>query len=158
METTLKNILNEAVKLELLMSKLYYLFQQKFPQDSNFWGKLSTEEKEHAQIILKYIPFLEIKIDDLHGFESASLSSLVLNNMQINEVINNFTDNNTREDAFRESIKLENSSSEENYRFLLNSDTDSEIISIFKTLNGEDRKHYKRIVEYVIKEKINIKE
>ena len=156
METKKERILNEAIRFELSMSKLYTLFQTQFKKDSDFWGQLADEEKRHAQIILKFKPFLSLDEDVSDDFTSVGLSTLVMNNIQVQKAIESFTQKSTREDAFRTSIKLENSSSEENYRLLLSSEADSKILSVFQTLNGEDRKHYQRIIDYIIVRNIKI--
>ena len=156
METKEKHILNEAIRFELSMSKLYSLFQTQFKKDSEFWGELADEEKRHAQIILKFKPFLSLAEKLSDNFTSIGFSTFEINNIQVQKAIESFTPKSTREDAFRTSIKLENSSSEENYRLLLSSEADSEILSVFQTLNGEDRKHYQRIIDYIIVRNIKI--
>ena len=47
-------ILDYHIEKELLLSNLYYLFAQKFPEHKNVWLSASREEREHAGWI-KYL-------------------------------------------------------------------------------------------------------
>ena len=158
METKEENILNEAVKNELRMSKLYSIFQKRFSEDAELWKQLAEEEKAHAQIILKLIPFLSLDDEILEKFTSISFSALKENNFKIQGIINDFENGleKTRQDAFRIAIDLENHSFKENYRSFLNTETDSNVLQVFQTLNGEDKKHYNKIIDYTNTNKINI--
>jgi hypothetical protein len=43
--------LKESIDLELNIGDLYQLFSVKFPQDYDFWWKISIEEMNHAVLI-----------------------------------------------------------------------------------------------------------
>ena len=51
MDDTLSSIINEAIRLELNLAKLYLNFHLKFPDDANFWWKLTMEEENHASLL-----------------------------------------------------------------------------------------------------------
>lgn len=44
MTEKLYELLEASIELELSMSKLYFLYANLFPEDSEFWGKLAHEE------------------------------------------------------------------------------------------------------------------
>ena len=51
MYESLPQLLEESIKLELNVSKLYGIFSSAFPEDADFWKKLSLEEENHAVLI-----------------------------------------------------------------------------------------------------------
>ncbi|MEE8377166.1 MAG: hypothetical protein V3R45_02225 [Candidatus Aminicenantaceae bacterium] len=46
-----KELLETSIELELLVSDLYSLYNEIFPEDSDFWWDLSFEEKNHASLL-----------------------------------------------------------------------------------------------------------
>ena len=46
-------IIQQMVTQEKLLSKMYALFAQQFPEYAEFWGKLSKEEEAHSKLIEK---------------------------------------------------------------------------------------------------------
>jgi len=48
-----EKIIQQMVTQEKLLSRLYTLFAQQFPNHAEFWGKLSKEEENHAKLIEK---------------------------------------------------------------------------------------------------------
>ena len=53
MRKNIKEIVDESIRLELNVSKLYKIFNQSFKEDAYFWWELSEEEKNHANLIRK---------------------------------------------------------------------------------------------------------
>jgi hypothetical protein len=51
MDKKLAQLIDESIKLELNISKIYMFFCNTFSEDSEFWRKLALEEKNHADII-----------------------------------------------------------------------------------------------------------
>ena len=47
MKIDLDKHINEAIKLEIKMYKLYTFFQETFIEDSVFWRELAKEEQNH---------------------------------------------------------------------------------------------------------------
>ncbi|MFC1859010.1 ferritin family protein [Thermodesulfobacteriota bacterium] len=50
-----EKILKQLIHQEVLLSRLYTLFSRQFPQQKEFWGKLSKEEERHAKLIEKLL-------------------------------------------------------------------------------------------------------
>jgi len=51
MDDNLTKLLEEAILLELHVSKLYLLFSKLFPEDADFWWQICLEEKNHAALL-----------------------------------------------------------------------------------------------------------
>jgi uncharacterized protein YaaW (UPF0174 family) len=51
MDEKLAQLIDESIKLELNVSKIYTFFCNTFPEDSEFWRKLVLEEENHADLI-----------------------------------------------------------------------------------------------------------
>ena len=45
-----KELIDQSIQLELLVSKLYFIFYESYSEDAAFWWKLVEEEKNHAAI------------------------------------------------------------------------------------------------------------
>lgn len=52
-ESYQEKILAQLIEQESLLSKLYGLFARQFPEQGEFWTKLSREEERHARLIEK---------------------------------------------------------------------------------------------------------
>ena len=50
-ESDLLQLANEAMRLEYNVSKLYMIFRDSLPEDTEFWWKLVIEESNHAALI-----------------------------------------------------------------------------------------------------------
>jgi len=48
-----EKILEQMIRQEKLLSRLYALFSKQFPQHQSFWLELAQEEARHAQLIMK---------------------------------------------------------------------------------------------------------
>jgi len=48
-----EKIIQQMVVQEKLLSRMYALFAQQFPEYAGFWGKLSKEEETHSKLIEK---------------------------------------------------------------------------------------------------------
>jgi hypothetical protein len=62
MNDTLKRLIGEAIELELNVADLYLLFYHKFPEDSDFWWKLSIEEKNHAALLKTALRMTDMQV------------------------------------------------------------------------------------------------
>jgi len=60
MESILEDIVDEAIKLEISMYKLYTVFLEIYPEDAEFWKQLANEEINHADTIRIIKPFLHL--------------------------------------------------------------------------------------------------
>lgn len=53
LETYQEKILDQLIEQEKLLSRLYALFAEQFPEQGEFWTNLSREEERHARLIEK---------------------------------------------------------------------------------------------------------
>jgi rubrerythrin len=156
METINELILDEAIKLERSVGKIYKMFQSNYAEDAEFWAEMANEEMCHAQVVADLKSFIDLNEETPNDFTSIGLSRLKTNNIQTQKIIDNFNKDQPRAWAFRTAIKLENSSSEDFYRDLVNTKKESKIIQIFQKLNDQDKKHYQRILDYIAEKDIDL--
>lgn len=152
----LERILDEAIRLELSLSRLYLIFKDQHPKDAKFWDSMAKEEQGHASQIEKF----KMSLKD-HGLESkeysnVDLTKIMANNTQTQRLIDEFDSGVSRELAFRTAVKLENSASEEHYRIIFDSEIESRLTKVFQGLSLEDKKHYNRLLDYIEKKNIQI--
>lgn len=51
MTKSLHDHLEESIKLEVNLAKLYTVFNDLFPEDEEFWFQLAMEERGHAALL-----------------------------------------------------------------------------------------------------------
>ena len=51
MTENLRQLIDEAIKLELNVAEIYLGFHHRFSEDAGFWWKLVNEEKNHAGLL-----------------------------------------------------------------------------------------------------------
>ena len=145
----LLQLANEAMQLEYNISKLYMIFRDSCPEDSEFWWKLIIEESNHAALIKSGLDYFmpegafpyEIfpSMDDLQGA-----------NKELRSLLNKHeTHSPSREVAFNVALKTEMSASEIHFQRAMTKSTDSEIMQLFQTLNQDDKDHARRIRAYM---------
>jgi len=149
MDHAIRLFLKESIDLELNIGELYQLFSVKFPEDYDFWWKMSIEEMNHAALIESIndlfwkdiMPFdsIEEQVKKLHEKNLTVLNLIV----QIKLVPT------TRLEAFNYGSELENSIGESHFELFMISVPDSPVVKIFQKLNGEDKNHALRIENYM---------
>lgn len=151
MKIKVETQINEAIKLEINMYKLYTLFQEIFPEDSVFWKGLASEERNHIVILRKIKPFLPYDQEFSDEFFSENINTMIQTNNKVNSLLNEFKQNPDRNIAFEKAIEIENSASELHYQNMMNKETNSKLAKIFNRLNVDDNDHAKRIKSYSLK-------
>ncbi|NTV91910.1 MAG: rubrerythrin family protein [Chlorobiaceae bacterium] len=150
MTKTLYDHLDESIKLELNLAKLYTVFNDQFPEDEDFWFQLAMEERGHAALLQQEkkqphpVDFFP------ENLLAEDLQSLIDANARILGYITAFAENMpSRKTAFSTALELENSAGEAHFQHFLDSPNHSLSATIFKQLNMEDRDHAERIEEYM---------
>lgn len=149
MRQLLEHYIDEAIKLELNISRLYFRFYQLFPEDKDFWWRLAAEEKNHASLLknLKLaIPLvgnppaelLALKTDDLR-----------VTNERIDNMVKTYAGHESRRRALEHALELEESAGELHYQSFIESQDLSKEYKIFQHLNLEDKDHALRIRRYI---------
>jgi len=142
--------LEESIKLELNLARLYTLFNDLFPDDEDFWWQLAMEERGHASLLQQ-----EKKEPQPTGFFpdnllAADLQTLFEANARILGLIESFSKAApSREDALRTALDLELAAGEAHFQDFLDTPDPSPAESIFRQLNQEDRDHAERIRAYM---------
>ncbi len=152
MTATLQKHLDESIKLELSLAKLYTIFHDAFFEDEDFWWELTMEEQGHASLLLqekKQPQPLEFFPDNLL---STDLQSLIDTNRKISELITQYSDTPpSKNEALQIALDLELAAGESHFQQFLDSPTNSLSSNIFKQLNQEDCDHAERIRNYMKK-------
>lgn len=146
MAASMLNNLDESIKLELNLARLYTLFNDLFPDDEDFWWQLAMEERGHASLLQqekKQPQPIEFFPENLLA---ADLQALIDANQRILELIESFTKNApSRKEAFKTALDLELAAGEAHFQEFLDTPNPSPAVAIFKQLNQEDRDHAERI-------------
>jgi hypothetical protein len=148
MEKLISELLNESIKVELNLNKMYTLFSKKFIEDSDFWSQLASEEKDHASLLISGMQIdkvahnfpVEVLSKDVHKVKCTNI--IIAKHI---ELIDNVTD---RKEAGKIALSLEVSSSELSFQSFINKTPENDISKIFVKLNYFDKDHAKRIQEY----------
>ena len=152
MSSTLQKHLDESIKLELNLAKLYTTCHDYFVEDQDFWWELAMEEQGHASLLQqekKQPQPLEFFPDNLL---STDLQSLIDTNAKITGLIAHYsTETPTITDALQIALDLELAAGESHFQQFLDSPTSSLSADIFKQLNQEDCDHAERIRNYMQK-------
>lgn len=150
MPATLLKHLEESIKLELNLARLYTLLHDQLTEDEDFWWQLAMEERGHASLLQqekKQPQPMEFFPDNLL---SKDLQSLIDNNERISALIIAYTATPpSRATAFQAALDIELAAGESHFQQFLDSPTHSYSSNIFKQLNQEDRDHAERIRGYM---------
>ncbi len=147
----------QCISQELLISEFYHLFERLFSEDSEFWRKILLEEVRHGSLLRAEIDQLcktelladnsdELDLEALH--EQGSAITRLLAKLKENPP--------SREQAFSIALALENTSSEHTYRNLSVQDMSPRIQRLFRSLDGGNLDHIRRIKRYAAQQQIQI--
>jgi hypothetical protein len=150
MDHATKVFLKESIELELNIGDLYQLFSVKFPEDYDFWWKISIEEMNHAALIESINDVFMVEGSETMDSIEEQTSDLHKMNISIKDSIENYKlVPPTRLEAFKYSLEIENSVGESHFEVFMNSVQNSPVVKIFQKLNGEDKNHAARIGNYM---------
>jgi len=142
--------LDESIKLELNLAKLYTVLNDLFPDDEDFWWQLAMEERGHAALLQqekKQPQPLEFFPENLLA---GDLEALRQTNSRIMGLIEQYTKTTpSRKEAFATALELELAAGESHFQNFLDTPSPSPSVEIFKQLNQEDRDHAERIKAYM---------
>lgn len=149
MSDDFKELLETSIELELLVSDLYSLYNEIFPEDSDFWWDLSYEEKGHASLLESMKTCLEEGILPKEAiFDKLELMREA--NSQIRTLISKYKKSTpSYEEAYYEAVKFESSASELHHDQMMKRESDSNVIKIFQSLDNADLDHAKRISDLI---------
>ena len=146
---TIKELLNEAINLELNIQDLYVFYSKTYSRDHTFWWKLQLEEGNHASL-LKAIRkrSQETLIQDASSILSEDYEELKKANDLIKTTLTKWKSKPaSQSEAYQFALKIEQSAQELHLQNTIEQESELEIIKLFKKLTGADRDHAKRISE-----------
>ena len=145
----IESLINESIKLELLLSELYWHFKTQCTEDKEFWEQISGEEIEHAELLRKSKGFIDSKKGFPIEILPKDIDEIKITIKKIKKSHIKFQKNPGRNNALKIALSLENSLTEVHYQKFMTTDSDSWIANVFKILNGADKDHIKRIKKYM---------
>jgi hypothetical protein len=144
-----ENYVDEAIKLELNVAELYALFSKLFPNDFEFWWKLSEEEINHGAL-LKSLKRIGPVIGEIpKEIFPHKLEELVSANSKISSVIKDFHKDSSRKMAFKIALDIETSAGEIHFQTFMKQTSMPENYDVFQKLNNDDIDHAARIQKYM---------
>jgi len=147
MENTMLQFIDDAIELELNMSKLYSLFSEYIDEDRAFWYRIAIEEKNHAALLRTGKDFVR-----LNKFPSGLLPEnpemLKRSVQKVRDAIDTFISNPNRILAFNLALEIENSAGEIHFQHFMEKDATDNLRDIFQKLNQADKDHAQRIHNY----------
>ncbi|MEA1926781.1 MAG: rubrerythrin family protein [Candidatus Auribacterota bacterium] len=150
MNNDITSLIEESIKIELNVSKIYLLFHELFPDDDEFWWNLTLEEKNHAALIQSGKEHFEPLNKFPDGLLADSLRDLRDTNSNLHSIIRNFEKTPpSRKEAFNTALNIEYSAGELHFQTFMDKESDSTVDTIFQQLNKEDKEHALRIRAYM---------
>lgn len=155
----LKQLIDEAIQLELNVADVYLGFHHRFPEDAGFWWRLVIEEKNHAALLKNGKQHLL----DAGMFPSELVSNSLETLINVNHVLKRTLMQGEEENplsraaAFNLAIKLEESAGEVHFQHAMQqAENPSDAIKLFQSLNEDDKNHADRIRNYMRENGIDI--
>ncbi len=146
----MKEVIQLAVDVELIVGELYEFFSTKFEEDFDFWYRIATEEEQHAalikgaeELLLKEKNYFTDSLSQLHDVLKKEVKEL---KKFVKECKSKTL---SRQDAFRIAQKLENSATELHFQKFVTKSPDTKLEQIFQQLAKEDKNHADRIKQYI---------
>lgn len=142
--------LKESIEMELIIGDLYLLYSAKFPEDHDFWWKISLEEMNHAALIesINNI-FLTENVSSIDSIEKYTEDLQKMNLLIKSRTEQYKSVSPSRSEAFKYAYELENSIGESHFEIFMTSVPNSPVLKIFQKLNGDDLNHAKRIEKFM---------
>ena len=143
MDEKAKELLEEAIKLEMNMSELYLFYHRNFEEAEDFWMTLAKEERHHAAL-------LEFGKDFFQAFPEEiiyqNIEEMKKANKKIEKTLMQYREEiPSKKDAYQFAIDLENSAYELHYQQLLDNDPETKEMKVLQKLNEDDKDHAGRI-------------
>lgn len=142
-------ILDEAINIESNVADLYMDFYKRFPEDREFWRKLSIEEINHASLLETgkdiFLPLKKFPMEML----PPSLEMLFESNKKILSAIPQHNQLISRESAFRIALEIEQCAGEVHFQEAMEKSPCSKVLKIIQGINKEEKDHAKRIQTYM---------
>jgi hypothetical protein len=149
MNTETEKLFDEAIKLELNVSDLYFVFYTLFPEDAVFWWSLVLEEKNHASLLKTIKSFIPITDEYPKEILPADIAFLIDQNNRIRKTTEDIKKTPERIKAFQFALEIEESAREFHFQTFIKNQSISSQYKVFQELNNGDKDHAERIIKYI---------
>ena len=142
----------EAIKLlaenEMVISRIYKVFSEKFPEYHDFWETMAAEEVQHADMIRSVVPevkegtvrFKEQRLDETSVGMFRDYLKFSLARAREQDI--------PLKDAFETALAIEHDLIERSFFDLFEADT-AELMLVFEGLASSTREHHRRLVQAI---------
>jgi hypothetical protein len=145
MTDSLENLLEKLMENEMELGRLYHLFAEIFPVDSEFWMQISREEQVHADWLLK-LQGMAQKEDLRKGSSTLTLQAIDTALTYMRSVSEKCKNGElSRKSAFAIALDIENSLLEKQF-FTVVDLSSPPYQEVQKALIRETQEHRKKIV------------
>ncbi len=150
MNKKLSQLIDESIKLELNVSKIYIFFCDTFPEDSEFWQKLVLEEKNHADLIKSGKDRFLLPGQFPSELLVSSVQTLCKTNNKLISLLKKYNDKPpSRESAFNIALAIEQSAGELHFQLAIEKPPNSRIMEVLQVLNDGCKDYANRILAYM---------
>ncbi|MEE9605776.1 MAG: hypothetical protein V3V70_09425 [Candidatus Scalindua sp.] len=150
MNKKLSQLIDESIKLELNVAKIYKFFYGTFPEDSDFWRKLGLEEEDHANIIKLGRDASGLCNPFPSELLASSVQMLYKTNSKLILMLNEYNKKAPpREMAFNTALNIEKSAGELHFQLAIETSPTSGIMEVLQALNNGRKDHANRILAYM---------
>lgn len=149
MKEEFNTLIEKAIQLELLVAELYIRLHALFPSDAGFWWTLAIEEKNHAALLKTLQEMKDSHLEIPADFYLEGSEVLEESMRKISEAMREIEKNPDRNLALRTAYDIENSAGEIHYDSFAKTGSKSPVAKVFRSLNGSDIDHARRIREYM---------
>ena len=150
MEENPSQLIEESIKVELNVAKIYMFFCDTFSEDSDFWWKLGLEEKNHADLFEIGRGISVVKPEFPVELLAPSVEMLYEANDKLISMLKEYRKKlPSREKAFNIALDIEQLAGELHFQLAMEKPFTSTIMDIYHKLNKEDKDHADRILTYM---------
>ena len=151
MNEEIRQLIEAATRVELNVAKLYRFFHYKFPEDADFWWKLSMEEENHAALLRSGEEYFLDSGDFPSELLVTSLELVTNLNTGLERILSQESEiSPSREFAFNFALKIEGLAGEVHFQQAMQkTENPSEALKLFQSLNKTDKNHAGRIRSYM---------
>lgn len=153
MDESQDQLFDKLAELELLVSDIYLAFSNLFPEDSDFWWRLSIEETGHASIIRSgqqsFAP-RNLFPEEFSTFPMRTLDDSLASKREMLKGIEGRPASFSRRKAMEMAMRIEGGDLESLFQTLMQKTPgESKALFLFQRLNNESRDHAERVRAYM---------
>ena len=131
---------------EMLVSRLYRAFSERFPDHRDFWGKMAEEETQHANMIRSLSPDVREGAVRFKGDALDSTSADMFRDYLKFSLARTLEQGISLEDAFETALAIEHDLIERGFFTRFQAKT-KDLALIFEGLMSSTREHHRRLAQ-----------